>query len=225
MSKNWSEEEIRESVRVYLKMRDLHDRGEEFTKKSYYEKLNESYGRTLKSYEYRMQNISYVLSLLGRNWIPGLNPKENVGTNVIEIIERSVQKFENSKNPPIAKFENEVRKIRKSKVIPLPSGSKTPHKSVTKSTSYSRDPHVVAWILKESEGQCECCDKPAPFNKSNRDFYLEVHHLKQLADNGTDTVSNALAVCPNCHRELHFGENKKKLLDDLYSKIDRLEKE
>ena len=225
MSKNWSKEEIEESVRVYLQMRDLQDRGEVFTKKNYYEKLNESYGRTLKAYEYRMQNISYVFSLMGRDWISGLNPKENVGRNVIEVIERSIQKLENSKNPPIAKFEYEVRKIRKSKDIPLPPGSKTPNKSVTKSTSYSRDPHVVAWILMKSRGHCECCDKPAPFKKSDRDFYLEVHHLKQLADNGSDTVTNALAVCPNCHRELHYGENKKKLLGDLYSKIDRLEEE
>ncbi|WP_342542729.1 HNH endonuclease signature motif containing protein [Paenisporosarcina sp. FSL H8-0542] len=35
--------------------------------------------------------------------------------------------------------------------------------------------------------------------------YLEVHHIKRLADNGEDSVENAIAVCPNCHRELHFG--------------------
>jgi predicted HNH restriction endonuclease len=24
-----------------------------------------------------------------------------------------------------------------------------------------------------------------------------------------DTVNNAIAVCPNCHRELHFGSKEK----------------
>jgi 5-methylcytosine-specific restriction protein A len=26
-----------------------------------------------------------------------------------------------------------------------------------------------------------------------------------LAEGGEDTVENALALCPNCHRRLHFG--------------------
>ncbi|MGH8437576.1 MAG: HNH endonuclease [Pseudomonas sp.] len=33
----------------------------------------------------------------------------------------------------------------------------------------------------------------------------EVHHKVRLADGGLDTVENAIAVCPNCHRQAHFG--------------------
>ena len=44
-----------------------------------------------------------------------------------------------------------------------------------------------------------------PFLKINGARYLEVHHLKRLADGGSDTIENAVAVCPNCHRELHFN--------------------
>jgi len=29
-----------------------------------------------------------------------------------------------------------------------------------------------------------------------------------LAEGGKDTVENAAALCPNCHKEAHFGENK-----------------
>jgi 5-methylcytosine-specific restriction protein A len=32
-----------------------------------------------------------------------------------------------------------------------------------------------------------------------------VHHLIRLADGGDDTVDNAVAACPNCHRQRHFG--------------------
>ncbi len=34
---------------------------------------------------------------------------------------------------------------------------------------------------------------------------LEVHHVIRLADGGSDTINNSVALCPNCHRELHFG--------------------
>ena len=43
--------------------------------------------------------------------------------------------------------------------------------------------------------------------KDNSPF-LEAHHIKQLAKGGLDTISNAVAVCPNCHRELHYGIKK-----------------
>ena len=33
--------------------------------------------------------------------------------------------------------------------------------------------------------------------------YLEVHHIDQLAKGGADTVENAVALCPNCHRKMH----------------------
>jgi len=48
--------------------------------------------------------------------------------------------------------------------------------------------------------------KPAPFlRKKDQSPYLEVHHMIQLADGGEDTTENAVALCPNCHRQLHFG--------------------
>lgn len=51
---------------------------------------------------------------------------------------------------------------------------------------------------------------------------LEVHHLRRLADGGSDTVANAVALCPNCHREIHYGINKSALVDSMYKKLLRL---
>ncbi|WP_080666815.1 HNH endonuclease signature motif containing protein [Variovorax paradoxus] len=42
-------------------------------------------------------------------------------------------------------------------------------------------------------------------SKATGDPYLEVHHITPLALGGDDTVDNAWALCPNCHREKHFG--------------------
>ncbi len=75
------------------------------------------------------------------------------------------------------------------------------------SKGYRRNPDVIAAVLERANGVCECCGSPAPFlRKSDHTPYLEVHHKVTLADGGDDTVENAEALCPNCHREKHFGK-------------------
>jgi 5-methylcytosine-specific restriction enzyme A len=72
--------------------------------------------------------------------------------------------------------------------------------------TYLRNPDVVAEVLSNAKGICQTCNKPAPFfKKSNGEPFLEVHHVVRLADGGVDTVANAVAVCPNCHRCAHYG--------------------
>lgn len=87
--------------------------------------------------------------------------------------------------------------------------AKWPTKPSTRSvttTVYDRNPHVVAAVLKRAAGTCEDCGDVAPFRrKSDGSPYLEVHHRVQLAAGGDDTIENALAICPNCHRKAHFG--------------------
>lgn len=76
----------------------------------------------------------------------------------------------------------------------------------TISKVFKRNPDVIAEVLVRANGVCEKCKYPAPFIRaSDGTPYLEVHHKIRLADGGEDTVDNATAVCPNCHRELHLG--------------------
>ncbi len=71
---------------------------------------------------------------------------------------------------------------------------------------FDRNPDVVAEVLHLAKGKCQRCNKKAPFIKrSNSKPYLEVHHKKWLVKGGEDTVTNAIALCPNCHREMHHG--------------------
>ncbi|WP_250520707.1 HNH endonuclease signature motif containing protein [Caballeronia sp. NCTM1] len=75
-----------------------------------------------------------------------------------------------------------------------------------KTRVFNRNPYVVAEVLLRAKGICEACGSSAPFRRrSDNTPYLEVHHLKPLADGGDDTVANAIGVCPNCHRAAHFG--------------------
>lgn len=68
-------------------------------KKEYYRQLANQFGRSEKAYEYRMQNISYIFSLLGRDWVSGLKPAKNVGRRIGEQIElnRSSQNWKNAR--------------------------------------------------------------------------------------------------------------------------------
>ena len=71
---------------------------------------------------------------------------------------------------------------------------------------YDRNADVVAQALIRANGVCEGCGAIAPFFK-RRDGqpYLEVHHKISLANGGKDSLSNAVALCPNCHRKSHYG--------------------
>lgn len=88
----------------------------------------------------------------------------------------------------------------------LSRANKKPAKIKAVTEIYVRSADVVAEVLLRANGACERCKEPAPFlRKKDHTPYLEVHHKQRLADDGEDTVENAIALCPNCHRELHFG--------------------
>jgi 5-methylcytosine-specific restriction enzyme A len=222
MADNWRSEELEAAVAAYLEMRKKDFDGEKYSKKSYYRNLAIRFERTEKSFEYRMQNISYVFSILGRSWIKGLKPAKNVGANVASDIERIINKLENQSAAPVVQFQTDVSKIRKKKKRSPPEGSRNPSKKQTTTTQYERDAEVVAWLLDLANGACECCGEEAPFQKEGGVPYLEVHHLKLLADGGADTITNAIAVCPNCHKELHYGEEKEAIRMKMYDLVERL---
>jgi len=81
-----------------------------------------------------------------------------------------------------------------------------PEITITQTLSYKRNPDVIVEVLLRANGFCERCTKQAPFKRAKDGTpYLEVHHKEQLSNGGEDNVENAIALCPNCHREAHFG--------------------
>ena len=221
----WSEEELRASVVAYLDMQRLDREGARFTKKKYYDALAKEFSRTAKSFEYRMQNISYVMSLMGRHWLSGLKPAKNVGAHVAAQIEALISDLEGRPVFPVVAFEIAVREAVTKAPFPLPGGSPNPKAGTVSVTQYQRDASVKAWVLQQAAGTCECCRQSAPFLGADGLPYLEVHHVRPLAEQGMDTTTNAVAICPNCHRELHYGSRAKELLEALYQNIMRLRRE
>ncbi|SUB63591.1 Predicted restriction endonuclease [Plesiomonas shigelloides] len=222
MSNNWTEQELRAAVEAYVQMHSDEANGVPFVKKQIYAELADRFDRTEKSFEYRMQNISYVYSLMGREWVSGLKPAKNVGSNNAAVIERLISEVEGQNLPKVAEFETQVILYKSKKNLSKPNGIKEPEKTYSQVTNFNRDPKVKAWVLKEASGKCECCDSEAPFSTAEGEPFLEVHHLRRLADGGSDMVTNAVALCPNCHREMHYGVNKSSLVGLMYKKVSRL---
>ncbi len=88
----------------------------------------------------------------------------------------------------------------------LATASRVPTKYAVAQFVFRRNPDVVAEALVRARGCCESCKRPAPFYRvTDGAPFLEVHHKVTLADGGEDSVENAVALCPNCHRQSHHG--------------------
>lgn len=106
----------------------------------------------------------------------------------------------------LAQIENSFRDSGSARQKRLKKAAKIPEKVAVITQVYVRNPDVIAEVLIRANGQCEICRKSAPFyRKKDGTPYLEVHHKIPLAHGGEDTIDNAVALCPNCHREQHFG--------------------
>ncbi len=107
-------------------------------------------------------------------------------------------------------LEEEVNRSKKlnrlSRIERLAIASKIPGTLEIVHTIFKRNPDVIAEVLERADGFCESCRKAAPFfRRSDGTPFLEVHHSIPLAQGGEDTVENSVALCPNCHRERHYG--------------------
>ena len=83
---------------------------------------------------------------------------------------------------------------------------------------------VNTWVVWNADSKCELCNSQS-FLDDSRWPYLELHHVKRLADGGSETIGNAVCLCPNCHRACHYAANRDELKDQLYKNISRLRKE
>lgn len=84
----WSEDEFAAAVDAYLGMLAEHAAGRPFVRAEVRRRLRDGplSSRSESAIEYRMQNISAVLELFGRDPLPGYLPARNVGTRGTRII-------------------------------------------------------------------------------------------------------------------------------------------
>jgi hypothetical protein len=96
---------------------------------------------------------------------------------------------------------------RETRLKRLDQATNNPQRVEVSTFAFIRNPDVIVEVLIRANGRCELCGSLAPFQRARDGSpYLEVHHIIPLSLGGEDTISNAQALCPNCHRYLHFGQ-------------------
>jgi 5-methylcytosine-specific restriction protein A len=91
-----------------------------------------------------------------------------------------------------------------------PAGNLSPDRAAAVRSRFVRDPQVREYVLQIADGHCEYCREQGFLMKNGR-RYVEAHHIISLSAIGRDTVDNVIALCPNHHRQAHFGENAEEL--------------
>jgi 5-methylcytosine-specific restriction protein A len=231
LGSDWTDVELAAAVNAYMDMLRCELEGTPYVKSDVNKALREGAlaMRTKASIEFRMQNISATLYDLGVPYIAGYLPARNVGSRIKDRIKavlnaQGISEF--AAYIPTANTElldSRVSELRAKSSGRIPPGSSTPAQLITTTTAFVRDPAVKRWVLESANGVCEGCDVPAPFLDRYGNAYLEVHHVLQLANQGSDRISNAVALCPNCHRRCHFAVDRDEFKLSLYERIPRLQ--
>lgn len=229
--KGWTDDELTAAIRTYLIMLRAYLSGKPVNSVELCQRLGKSElsGRSFRSINLRMQNISAVFYDLRMPQVPEFPSAVNVGSNVKDRMRQILKdlRIDDLENYiASADLETLSRRVKGLLALPLakpPAGTMAPENESYTSTRYVRDPAVKAWILSRAAGMCEGCGLPAPFKDQDDLPYLEVHHIVPLAKLGSDRVSNAAALCPNCHRRCHSSRDRDEFKLALYERIDRLQ--
>lgn len=143
----------------------------------------------------------------------------------IEMIDKQLEKTELINSYEDDKLQIKIAKIKKAKnhfeytdeIIPLPE-----FKEINGIKVYKRDKQRAINALNHANYSCEIDIKHMCFlRKDGITPYTEAHHLIPLAfqykfKNSLDIEENIVSLCSNCHNEIHYGFNAKKLISKLF---------
>jgi 5-methylcytosine-specific restriction protein A len=95
--------------------------------------------------------------------------------------------------------------------------AQTRTKTVTQNI-FERSSTVRLLVLERAAGKCEWCDEPG-FRTVSGKIYLETHHIVPLSEKGLDRPVNVIALCPNDHRQAHYGEEQEKWRHGMLARV------
>lgn len=225
----WTDEELEASVNGYLDIQARYPNDEKFNKSLEHRLLQSGVlaGRNTKSIDYRLQNITALFENIGLRTIPSYKPKVNLGSGItarlIKILKSKglIPPDSDTATTDEGSPLRDAKRVKQRDFVSEPEGVLIPQQLVKTTKTYARTSKIKDWILFNAKGICEGCGQPAPF-EMNGTPYLEVHHVKHLAEKGTDFKSNTVALCPNCHRRCHHSSDRHEFTASLYQKVARL---
>ena len=216
-----------------MRILDQQRRGQSVNKAAVVEEQRQGVlaGRSAKSVGRRFSNITHVMRQHGLEGVDGYSPLPNVGRRVAEQLwtelERLAATQELLVEPTDDSDDLKARAdlLQRRGLSTAPPGRARPASSTSAAHRFQRDPQVQAWVRQRAAGVCELCREPAPFLDVNGQPFLEVHHVLPLGQTGSDRVTNAAGLCPNCHRRCHLATDASESVDRLYGLVEELVRE
>ena len=124
------------------------------------------------------------------------------GSKSVPLPKSIIQKKQEKKEKEAGRLSDDELKER------LKYVKKQAGKREVSSATYERNLYVAEFVKRKANGICRLCNEPAPFQDKSGAPYLESHHIVWLSKGGEDTIGNATALCPNCHRKMHVLNRK-----------------
>lgn len=159
------------------------------------------------------------------SWEYGVGPDKNgIDRRIIRfhlVLQSTTQKPDSQSISSSAEFS--IDELRKKAYQAARKISQAPRTEAARNY-YKRSEAVRDYVLARANGVCELCGKSAPFlRKKNSLPYLEPHHTQRVSDFGPDHPRFVAGICPNCHREIHYGQQGPSLNMRLETILVRLE--
>lgn len=94
---------------------------------------------------------------------------------------------------------------------------------ISETVAFRRNPALAKTAIKKADYQCEYDAGHQSFIASNGKPYMEAHHLIPLSkqndfEKSLNQVGNIVCLCPNCHKEIHYGQKRKEMVENLLTK-------
>ena len=102
-----------------------------------------------------------------------------------------------------------------------PTEESAPKEGIRK--TYARSEALKRYVRARASGRCEGCGKEAPFLTKDGSAYLEAHHTNRRSDMGPGDRTTVIALCPNCHSRVHYGQDGVSFNEDLRLKLTQFE--
>jgi 5-methylcytosine-specific restriction protein A len=138
---------------------------------------------------------------------------ESVGSTLRSLTPSTEGQFQEA---ALDKAKGAARKGKDEQVSEPSGGVTKPELVSTSSTGYMRRVDVAAAALLLAAFRCEADAIHSTFMTAAKNVpYVEAHHLIPLSrqaeyEFSLDVRANIIALCPNCHRLLHYGRAKDK---------------
>ncbi len=89
--------------------------------------------------------------------------------------------------------------------------------------TYARSLALKRYVRTRAAGKCEGCGRNAPFLTTGGSPYLEAHHTLKRSDSGPGDRASVIALCPNCHSRVHYGDDGAAYNQALRDKLTQIE--